>query len=92
MSKKRMIKLRSRIMEALDLPEETMGGVPKVTMVGISHMLVENHMGIYEYTETGVRLNSKCGIIHISGRGLVMGELNHERLFITGCIDGVHYE
>ena len=47
-SKKRKIRLGKRIAEALDLPDEAVSGLPKLTLHGSEILLIENHKGIFE--------------------------------------------
>mgnify|MGYP000321546181 CR=1 FL=1 len=91
-NKKRKIKLGRRVTEALDLPEETVSGLPKLTVQGRERMLVENHRGIFECGERVVRLHTACGILRITGEALTLLELSAERLYIAGTLCGVEYE
>lgn len=54
---KRKIKLRKRMAEVLDLPEDIVLDVPKLTLIGNETMLIEEHSGIYEYSDDIIRLN-----------------------------------
>ena len=91
-NKKRKIKLGRRVVEMLDLPEESVSGQPKLTVQGRDNLLVENHEGIFECMENTVRLHSSCGILRITGEALTLMELSTERLYITGSIRSVEYE
>ena len=57
---KRKIKLRKRMAEVLDLPEDIVLDVPKLTLIGNETMLIANHSGIYEYSDDIIRLNTRC--------------------------------
>ncbi|MCE5234426.1 MAG: sporulation protein YqfC [Clostridiaceae bacterium] len=88
----RKIKLRRRIMEALDLPMETVLDVPRLTVLGREKLLVENHKGVYEYYPSFVRLKTGCGMLRVGGEELALEELGAERLFISGRIASFEYE
>ncbi len=90
--KKRIIKLTTRIMESLDLPEEALGKSIKITMLKNEHMLVENHTGIYELFEHNIKISSETGMINIRGDCLTLKEISPQRLYITGCIKGIDVE
>ena len=62
---KRKIKLRKRMAEVLDLPEDIVLDVPKLTLIGNETMLIENHSGIYEYSDDIIRLNTPIGLLSI---------------------------
>ena len=89
---KRLKTLGRRVMQSLDLPEEALGGLPKVTLLGRENMLVENHQGIFEYAADRIRLITTEGILCIGGEELRMKELSVERLYISGRIDTAGYE
>jgi len=81
-----------RVMAALDLPEESGGHIPKLTWLGRSDLLVENHNGILQYGETCVRLFTEEGVLAITGAALNMLELGARRAYIRGEIRAAGYE
>ena len=88
----RKIKLRRRIVEALDLPMETVLDVPRLTVLGNEKLLVENHKGVYEYYPNYVRLRTGCGMLRVGGEDLALEELGAERLLISGLLASFEYE
>jgi sporulation protein YqfC len=88
----RKIRLKKKIIEALDLPMETALDVPRLTILGTERVLVENHKGIYEYYESFVRLQTGSGILKVGGEDLAIEELSAERLLVSGKIASVEYE
>lgn len=89
---KRIIRLRHKLVRALDLPSEAAEGETRVQLLGRERMLVENHRGIYEYRGDLVRLKCADGMMRISGDGLILQELSRSRLFVGGSISGFFYE
>ncbi|MEG1524247.1 MAG: YabP/YqfC family sporulation protein [Clostridia bacterium] len=81
-----------RLLRALDLPQEIDLHVPKFTMLGTSDLLVENHTGILQYSDTLVRLMTPEGIVRITGHELTLTEFGSERVYLRGRIDGWQYE
>ena len=88
---KRRIKLGKRLLEAADLPAET-AGEPRLTQVGRSNLLVENHRGVFEYRAGCVRLKTRDGMLLVTGGELIIRELSKERMLIAGRIDSVGFE
>ena len=88
--RKRHIHLGRRILSALDLPEEA-AGTPKITLLGREHALVENHQGVQQYRAEEVCLQTRAGLLCITGQALTLRELSPERLYISGCIQGIGY-
>ena len=84
--------LMRRMLRALDLPEEADAGVLKVTMLGKSDLLIENHRGILQYQGELVRLMTPEGVVRITGKGLILSEFGGERVYIRGMLTGWGYE
>jgi len=89
---KRRIKLGKKIVEALDIPEEALLNVPKLTMMGKEHLLVENHKGVFEYDDGFLRLDTTEGMLRISGANLILLELSESRICVGGQIKAAEYE
>ncbi len=83
---------KRKLLAQLDLPEETVEAVPKLTMLGRSDLLVENHKGVLQYGECTVRLFTEEGILCIAGEGLSLMELGASRAYVKGTLCGVAYE
>ena len=88
----RKIRLKKKIMEALDLPMETVLDVPRLVVLGNERVLVENHKGIYEYYPSFVRLKTGIGILKVAGEELTLKELSAQRLYVDGKIASLEYE
>ena len=89
---KRRKKWKRVVLEALDLPQEADGETVKVTMIGRSDLLVENHRGILEYALEYVRLLSGDGGIRGEGRELMLSEFGAGRAYVRGNISGWSFE
>ena len=88
---KRKSKWKRALLAALDLPVETEPTVPKLTLVGRSDLLVENHNGVLQYDAESVRLLTHEGVLNIQGAGLQLMELAAGRAYVRGGIAGVQY-
>lgn len=75
---------KRRLLTALDLPAETEPTVPKLTAVGRSDLLVENHMGVLQYDSAGIRLLTHEGVLEIQGEKLELSELAAGRAYVRG--------
>lgn len=52
---------------------------------------VENHKGIIEYSVDKIRINTKKGIIHITGNDLYLKEIDMTDILIFGRIRSIKY-
>jgi sporulation protein YqfC len=76
----------------LEIPQDIVLDMPRITMLGNKQLLVENHKGIIEYTPSLVRINLNQGELTIDGSNLVLGNLQTEQILVEGIIAGVKYE
>lgn len=89
---KRKIKLQKKLLNALDLPEDSGGLVVKLTVMGNENMLIENHNGLFEYALECVRVKTSAGLLVVGGADLNIIEVSGERLYISGKFASIQYE
>ena len=94
MKKKKRKKIHAveRAVEVTGLPIETESSILKVTLLGHRRALIENHKGVYAYTEKGITLTGPEGLVSVYGNDLEIRELDNERMLVDGYITGVTYE
>ncbi len=75
--------------EGADLPGEPIPGQSLVEIAGDKRVLIENHLGIQEYTREKLSVKLKFGSILICGSNLELSKMNRDQLIIRGRIEGV---
>lgn len=75
--------------EILELPAETVFGVPKITIVGNIRVLVENYSALLDYKKNNIQLKSKSGVIDITGKNLEITGIGEENITVSGEINCV---
>jgi len=83
--------LRRKVAAMLELPEETMLDVARISLVGDMDLLVENHRGLVFYSPEQVVLAVPQGRIAVSGAELSIGYLSPDQVTILGRIRSVRY-
>ena len=81
-----------RLARRLDLPAEALAGAPKVTLTGRDRVLVENHRGLLDYTESEVDVACGAYRVRVRGAELLLRAMDGEMLLVTGVISGVDVE
>lgn len=81
-----------RLNELLEIPKEIVSGIPKITLLGFEEMYIENYVGILEYEDFFIRINTKIGNININGFNLKLDEMNEDNLKATGKIESIDFE
>lgn len=88
---KKIDNIKNNIADALELPKEIVLDLPKITMIGSIQLYIENHKGIVEYSKERIRVNSKMGIIRITGKKMIIKNIVSEEIVITGEILNIEF-
>lgn len=83
---------RNKIEKLLELPIEVTTNIPKITLVGFNQLMIENYLGVIEYEEYLVKINSSIGIIIIEGNKMNLNQINENDVSITGEIYKLYLE
>lgn len=75
----------------MDLPQDVMMDLPRITMVGQIHIYIENHRGLLTFSEKELRLLLKQGQLLIKGKAFVIKTILPEEILLEGKIEQVIY-
>ena len=64
--------------------------IPIVELAGSRRVLVENHLGVTQYSGETIGIKMKYGEIQINGCGLTLEQMTRVKLVVTGRIDGIY--
>ena len=76
----------------LEIPIEVSTNMPKITLIGFSQLMIENYMGVIEYEEYLVKINTSIGIIIIEGNKMNLNQINENDVLISGEISKIYLE
>ncbi|CAN7316608.1 sporulation protein YqfC [Rossellomorea sp. LjRoot5] len=91
MAKSFLHQMRKWMTQKMDLPEDVMMDLPRVTMIGQIHIYIENHRGLLTFTDREVRLVLKQGQLLIKGEQFVIKMILPEEILLQGKIVEVIY-
>jgi sporulation protein YqfC len=77
--------------DMLDLPQDVIFDLPRVTMIGNMQMYVENHRGVLHFTGEYLKLALSQGSMEVFGQNLSIRAILPEEMFIEGNIQQVKY-
>jgi sporulation protein yqfC len=83
---------RNKIEKLLEIPIEVTTNTPKITLIGFNQLMIENYMGVIEYEEYLVKINSSIGIIIIEGNKMNLNQINENDVLISGVISKIYLE
>ncbi|MGE5704988.1 MAG: sporulation protein YqfC [Clostridia bacterium] len=84
-------RLRHLAVGVLDIPQDVVLEVPRITMIGQLQMYIENHRGVLHFSESELRLLLTNGQLIVYGEQLVIRAILPEELLLEGRIGGVKY-
>jgi sporulation protein YqfC len=88
---KRGVRLGRRLADLLEIPEDIVLDLPRVTLVGNLQLVMENHRGIVEYGPERVRLALAQGELVVSGSDLALVSLSEEEIIVEGQISRIEF-
>jgi sporulation protein YqfC len=75
----------------LDLPQDVVQDLPRITMIGNMQLYVENHKGVLHFSNEMLKLELTKGKLEVYGKGLVIRAILSEEVFIEGSISEIKY-
>ncbi|MDN5345492.1 MAG: hypothetical protein PWQ18_1606 [Clostridia bacterium] len=79
------------ITDYLELPADAVLDLPRLTMVGNTRLVIENHRGIREYRTDLVRLQLTIGEMEIKGTGMLLREIKPDAIALEGTIQTLKF-
>ena len=65
---------------------------PKVTIISVDEIYIENYKGILEYEEIFIKINTEIGTISINGFNLTLQEITSDDIGVKGTIKSIELE
>lgn len=84
-------KIRKFTSDVLDLPQDVIFDLPRLTLIGNMQLYIENHRGVADFSDNLLRLKLSVGGIEITGKQLVIRTITAEEIFVEGLIDHVRF-
>ncbi|MVO99424.1 MULTISPECIES: sporulation protein YqfC [Paenibacillus] len=75
----------------LDLPQDVVQDIPRITMIGNVQLYVENHCGVLHFSSEMLRLQLTKGRLEVTGQELVIRAILSEEVLIEGIIADIKY-
>ncbi len=89
MEEKLSVSVLKGISYALELPEDIVFNMPRITMIGNVKAYIENAGELMKYTTEEIRFVHKYAVLKIQGESLRIEVFNKEETVLAGKIDQV---
>lgn len=82
-------KFRKFTAQLLDMPQDVVYDLPRLTLIGDRQLYIENHRGIVDFSTEKLRLALSKGELEVTGSSLVIRTIWTEEVFIEGIITNI---
>lgn len=84
-------RLRGWTNGVLDLPEDLLQELPRITLIGNKELYIENHRGVLNFSTSQLKLALAKGSLEITGENLVIRNIIGQELAVEGVIGEIRY-
>lgn len=85
-------KLRTFATALLDIPEDVVHDLPRITLIGNRQLYIENHRGVLHFSPSILRLSLSIGELEVSGSELVIRAILPDEVLVEGIVDDIQYK
>ncbi|SET65750.1 sporulation protein YqfC [Paenibacillus sp. NFR01] len=85
-------KLRGLTGGILDLPQDVLQELPRITLIGNQELHIENHRGVLHFSDSELRIALSKGSLEIVGNNLSIRNIVGQELAVEGSIGEIRYK
>ncbi|MCL6605730.1 MAG: sporulation protein YqfC [Paenibacillus sp.] len=85
-------RLRGWTNGVLDLPQDLLYDMPRITLIGNKELYIENHRGVLHFSSERLELALSKGTMEITGKGLEIRSILGQELAVEGIIGEIRYK
>ena len=85
-------RLRGWTNGVLDLPQDLLHDMPRITLIGNKELYIENHRGVLHFSSDLLKLALSKGSLEISGKGLEIRSILGQEMAVEGIIGEIRYK
>lgn len=84
-----MRQIKRKIHEWLDMPQDVVYELPRLTLIGDRQLYIENHRGVLHFSNELLRLALSKGELEVRGQDLIIRTIWTDEVFVEGVISGI---
>ncbi|MBY0012744.1 sporulation protein YqfC [Paenibacillus typhae] len=85
-------RLRGWTNGVLDLPQDVLQELPRITLIGNKELYIENHRGVLHFSSGQLTIALAQGSLEISGQELIIRNILGQELAVEGIIGEIRYK
>lgn len=89
--KKKRVPLSRKIANHLEIPDDVLFGLPRISMSGNRELRLENYKTVLEYQDEQIRFACKNACITVTGTSLSITVITDDEVSISGQILSVSF-
>lgn len=90
--KKTLERIRNDIIENDSVAPDILLKIPRITVIGLREITIENHKGIRKFEDKFIEINSKVGVIRIEGKDFEILYIGSQTIIVSGEFKAIKYE
>lgn len=75
--------------DILELPQDALRDIPKITVYGARALNIENHKGIRVYSDRELIVNTSDGELIIRGTNISISSFDEQTIFVEGLFSNI---
>ena len=78
-----------RLLRTADIPPVFDQSLPEMRISAMRYLVIEPHRGVRSFSDDGVLIETRGGLVHIRGKGMVIKSMTWRELRLQGQISAV---
>ncbi|RYL91576.1 sporulation protein YqfC [Sporolactobacillus sp. THM7-4] len=74
-----------------EIPEDIVMDLPRITLIGQSHLSIENYKGVIAFSQNELRLAMDRGELLITGEAFVLENILDKEIYLEGKVMDVRF-
>jgi len=85
------LSMREKLSEKFDLPADTSGNQPRITVIGYREVVIYGHKGVTECGSERICIATGKATVKITGLELTIKAMNAENISVVGQLIGIEF-
>jgi len=84
-----MRQIKRKISKLLDMPQDVVYELPRLTLIGDRQLYIENHRGVIHFSNELLKIALSKGELEVRGQDLIIRTIWTDEVFVEGIIAGI---